>query len=318
MASKRAAATTPLSSEPVTRQMVLRNRLTAISDNSSDLAEHGGRRGGRRGRGGMGRGSGPILNENEQIMEQGIGRGDCVGRRDGVVSDMNNQNLASISENLEQVNLDTNILQNENAAESNGALEKESFSITQMLNMSKDNKFPKKSVLFGSKEKFYTPVLHFFKHKSQFQVKPSKKIKFECKEDGCILHEAFGDLSNLNHHLTKHVKTKKWYELYKKRNDDGSESNLIGISETKLLLIKFFVTSNLALKQLENVYLRKCLKDEIKMPCIKTFKFTYLVEVFNKMKCLISEKCKEATYITLVPDGWSDDLNSHYLGIGLR
>ena len=123
---------------------------------------------------------------------------------------------------------------------------------------------------------------------------------------------AFGDLSN--HHPTKHVKTKKWYELYKKRNDDGSESNLIGISETKLLLIKFFVTSNLALKQLENVYLRKCLKDEIKMPCIKTFKFTYLVEVFNKMKCLISEKCKEATYITLVPDGWSDDLNTHYLG----
>jgi hypothetical protein len=40
------------------------------------------------------------------------------------------------------------------------------------------------------------------------------------------------------------------------------------------------------LKQLENVYLRQCLKDEIKMPCIKTFKFTFLEKVFAKVLAL--------------------------------
>jgi len=130
------------------------------------------------------------------------------------------------------------------------------------------------------------------------------------------LHEEFGDLANLNHHLEKHRKTKQWYDSYVKRKHNVSSP--FGISKTKSYLIKFFIPSNLALKQLENVYLRKCLKDEIKIPCIKTFKFSYLGEVFSKMRSLISEKCKEATYITLVPDGWSDDLNSHYLGIGLR
>ncbi len=40
------------------------------------------------------------------------------------------------------------------------------------------------------------------------------------------------------------------------------------------------------MKQLENVYLRQCLKDEIKMPCIKTFKFTFLEKVFAKVLAL--------------------------------
>ena len=79
-----------------------------------------------------------------------------------------------------------------------------------------------------------------------------------------------GDFGNLNKHLLIHEISKKWYKLYQAYS--GDEINLDdGISEEKLNLIKFFVTSNIALAALENVFLRNILKDEIQMPSIKTF-----------------------------------------------
>ena len=97
--------------------------------------------------------------------------------------------------------------------------------------------------------------------------KPKEKIKFKCKVDKCILHAKFGDFGNLNKHLLIHEISKKWYKLYQAYS--GDEINLDdGISEEKLNLIKFFVTSNIALAALENVFLRNILKDEIQMPSI--------------------------------------------------
>lgn len=320
MASKRGAPNTPLSSEPAAQQMVLRNRLPGISDTSEvDRSSviyrgrggkgngRGGSRGRGRGGGGMGRQSGSSSSDYEENFEKGVGRGD------GAATNLNNSRTENLNQNIAANNeATTNTIQFESATETLN--EPESYSISQMLNFAKENKFPQKTIWFGTNKKYYTPVLHFFKHNSEFETKPEKKtsIKFECKEEGCILNEYFGDFGNLNKHLKLHSKGKRWYELYiKEKNKESSES---GISPTKILLIKFFITSNLALKQLENVYLRKCLKDEINMPCIKTFKFNYLVEVFSKMKVKIGEKCNEAEYITLVPDGWSDDPNTHYLG----
>ena len=65
------------------------------------------------------------------------------------------------------------------------------------------------------------------------------------------------------------------------------------LPEAKLNLIKFFITSNMALKQLENVYLRKCLKDEIKIPCFMTFRYTFLNEIMKLLHDKIENKCKE-------------------------
>ena len=86
------------------------------------------------------------------------------------------------------------------------------------------------------------------------------------------------------------------------------------LSDAKLNLIKFFITSNLALKQLENVYLRKCLKDEIKLPCVKTFRTTFINEIIGLLHDKIQIKCQEASFITLIPDQWSDTANTHFLG----
>ena len=331
MASKRGPSETPLTGQPETQMFRnLRNRLVATScdDTSNEIQvvrEPGGRgsrngqdvRGGRGGTGGRGgsarvgagRGSGPLNEENNQDIDKGIGRGD--GTNIGVSNLDKHNNQTSVE------NSNNNILQIENAVEESVISNNESFSVTQMLNLAENNKFPEKKVTFGSKIKSYTSVLQFFNHNTKFDKKPDDqtKIKFKCKEDGCNLQACFGDFSNLNKHLKIHERTNRWYMLYKNRKSFNESDSGSKLSKTKILLIKFFITSNLALKQLENVYLRQCLKDEIKMPCIKTFKFTYLEEVFAKVFNTVEEKCNGASYITLIPDCWSDKTNAHYLGI---
>jgi hypothetical protein len=87
------------------------------------------------------------------------------------------------------------------------------------------------------------------------------------------------------------------------------------ITEEKLNLIKFFITSNLSLAQLKNVYLRLILKDEVKLPSFFTFRYKYLNEVLSLLHDKIEKKCQDASYITLIPDGWTDSSGSEYLGI---
>jgi hypothetical protein len=117
-------------------------------------------------------------------------------------------------------------------------------------------------------------------------------------------------VGNLNKHLKRHSISNEWYKLYLK----SSKTICNKLSDTKLNFIKFIITSNLALKQLENVYLRKCLKEEIKIPCMKTFQFTFLQEILDLLKDKIEEKCQNASYITIIPDLWSDLAITHYLG----
>jgi hypothetical protein len=339
MADKRKAPETPLTAEPNRQQysMNLRSRLPGTSTANQETIDpeinldnslgRGNGRGSGRGNGrGDGRGDGcGDARGNGRGNGRGSGRGD--GRGAGPGDGRGAGRGAGQCENLDNqqnsvLNGTANGNRNDNSAddrtiENLSINENESFSVSRMLSFASNGQFPQKTITFGNKKKLYTPVLHFFKHKSHFDIKPEKniKIKFECKDEKCILHESFGDFGNLNKHLKLHDRTNKWYGLYqnKKSSDDSSDTSTI--SKAKLLLVKFFITSNLAYEQLKNSYLRQCLKDELKMPCVKTFKTTYLDEVFKKMIVKIEEKCKEASYITLIPDNWSDGLNTHFLGI---
>jgi len=91
----------------------------------------------------MGRGTGSILNEDDQIIVQGLGRGESF-----VITENNQQT----GQDLLKTNGDViNNLQNENATETIDDNENESFTITQM---SKENNFPKKPVWFGLKKNY--------------------------------------------------------------------------------------------------------------------------------------------------------------------
>ena len=122
---------------------------------------------------------------------------------------------------------------------------------------------------------------------------------------------SFGAVTNLNTHLKQHESTKAWYYSYKKNKK--SRGNFL-ISEEQLNFIKFVISSNSALAVINDKFLRLCLKEEIEFPCTKTFKWSWLEEVTQKMFQIIDEKCDEAKYITIIPDCWSDNPNTHYLG----
>ena len=302
MTNKRHAQT-PLSSEPPQHLagMTLRNRALGQSDITM----------------GRGRGRGIVDPGFELASESGFGRGRGRGRGSGggrtedirevfepdPSEQVNNEqiqrqeNNSTINDQVGDLNLEGN----------------ESFTVDQMINLSHQKIFPLKCVYFGAHKKKYTPVLHFFDHECEFDEFSEKaKIKFICKQEKCVKHESFGALSNLNKHLLLHEKSKQWYQNYVK-SKKKTKSGMV-LSDAKLNLIKFFITSNLALKQLENVYLRKCLKDEIKLPCVKTFRTTFINEIIGLLHDKIQIKCQEASFITLIPDQWSDTANTHFLG----
>jgi hypothetical protein len=81
-------------------------------------------------------------------------------------------------------------------------------------------------------------------------------------------------------------RTKRWFKLYRNKEiSKPSESNTI--SKEKLDLIKFFITSNLALMQLENVHLRACFKDEIKIrEALRALLFKYECEKLNNLNII--------------------------------
>ena len=74
------------------------------------------------------------------------------------------------------------------------------------------------------------------------------------------------------------------------------------------------LTSNSAIALLNNNFLRLCIKDEIKLPCVDTFRWSWLEEVMDSLNKMIEIRCQDAKYITIISDCWSDDPNTHYLG----
>ena len=50
------------------------------------------------------------------------------------------------------------------------------------------------------------------------------------------------------------------------------------------------------------------------MPCFNTFGYGWINQIFDKLHNKIEEKLKIAESINLIPDGWTDQPNSEYLG----
>jgi hypothetical protein len=85
-----------------------------------------------------------------------------------------------------------------------------------------------------------------------------------------------GDFSNINKHFlsANHPISKKWYELYQKVNIQTPEI----ISTEQLNLVKYFLSSNAAMSQINNPYFRKILDPKIKVHSWRTFRLVLAVE----------------------------------------
>ena len=98
-------------------------------------------------------------------------------------------------------------------------------------------------------------MLHFYTSIRIFKTIPEEheKLYFECKICNETFKSPFKDKSNLYKHL-KHHKT---YEDWKKSFDKCKNKRVKPLIDADtLLLIKYFVSSNVSHSSLENKYLR--------------------------------------------------------------
>ena len=82
-------------------------------------------------------------------------------------------------------NYNTNITQNliknrsiTNQIEIEEENDENDFTVGKMIELSESKKFPKKTFIFGSIKKQYSPILNFFDCQTKFDQKPQKSIEF--------------------------------------------------------------------------------------------------------------------------------------------
>ena len=164
----------------------------------------------------------------------------------------------------------------------------------------------------------FTPLLHFYTSIRVFDRTPKDKIKFECKSCGEKLFANLGRVRNLNAHLLldkddKHKQLRDWYNLYSAR--DKTKCELTMISEEELDLIRYFISSNTALSQLENKHLQKILSNKLKLPCIKNFRYKFLQKLMDDMHSVIEEKLEKAYSISISTDIWTNKANIDFCAV---
>ncbi|CAF1133485.1 unnamed protein product [Brachionus calyciflorus] len=80
-----------------------------------------------------------------------------------------------------------------------------------------------------------------------------------------------------------------------------------------LLLVKYFLSSNAAIKELENPYLRKLLKFDL--PCPYTFNRRILPRVQDILKQSLINELKKSESFCLIIDLWSNKSCQQFLAV---
>jgi hypothetical protein len=119
-----------------------------------------------------------------------------------------------------------------------------------------------------------------------------------------------GATTNLNKHISKiHLKTKEWYDMYTFYN---GFSKSVQLDDFSFNLVKYFISSNAGICELENPHLRKILSHSPP----GEFAFDNLLkDVDTKLKSLIEIKLKNAEAISLIMDIWTSSTNKDFISL---
>ena len=151
-------------------------------------------------------------------------------------------------------------------------------------------------------------MLHFFESLLELNSLPLKNIKFKCKICEAELVSKLNKSSNLFMHLCVLEETQNWHENYKKFRSEKS-SKLSELDNETFNLIKYFISSNTSLCELQNKYFRKIIDKEVKLPCYYTFRNQILPVIMQKLYASIEQKLIKAATICLIVDIWTDKMN---------
>ena len=141
--------------------------------------------------------------------------------------------------------------------------------IKEFINKGKQKIFPKKEFLINDAKKSYTSYLNFTK---SITIIPEKTlfIKFQCLFCDLPPFKAkLGATSNIKAHLQRFHNDLlgNWFEVY----DSRRTTNTFLIDDNTLKLVKYFISSNTAYKELENPFLNYHVKKHFQRLLLKKF-----------------------------------------------
>jgi hypothetical protein len=184
------------------------------------------------------------------------------------------------------------------------------ISVKDMIELGRKNKFPKKLVQIGDTDKFLTPILNFFEFAHTFCQETDENISFKCKICERKYQAVIARTTNLNKHLKTHDLLDEWFKQY----ESYKQPKKTAIDDTNLKLIKYFISSNVALKELKNKWLRELISVEL-LPGPHSFRKRILPAVYEKLRQEIELRLKESSSICLLTDLWCNFQNTDFIGL---
>jgi len=189
----------------------------------------------------------------------------------------------------------------------------EEFNVEKLYDMATKGEFPKKMFIFGQDKSRYTQRLHFFTSIRTFSERPKSHVSFTCKICSKILRATFPEFNNLNNHLKTHdTWRKKWLSFYNKHFAPA----LSLLDNNTYDMIRFIISSNLAICQLDNVHFQKLIENKMTSPCLKTFRYDRLPTIYQQMLDIIDDKLNKARTICLITDIWTNRIYADFLALG--
>ena len=185
--------------------------------------------------------------------------------------------------------------------------------IQLIKDLAADNKFNQVEVKIDGKIKKYSPIYNWFNFENEINSPSQKKLKFECLICEKSFDGALGKPGNLLKHLKIHVEGEEWANRYDIFKEEAKFKPRKLLDKKQLNLVKFFITSNVAMQALENKYLRDCLQFKLSK---YSFKKVILPKMIAHMKNIITNKLVDAKYITLITDIWTNKSVIDYLALG--
>lgn len=180
-----------------------------------------------------------------------------------------------------------------------------------MLPLSEGGIFEKVEITLNNKKIPYCAMLNWFNFTRNFAMRPEGSLRFQCIYCSRTVLAALGKPGNLQKHLETHDITNLWLKKYKSNNN-----MMIGRkykNNTVSSVVKFFITSNLAILALKNPYLRELTRINIGKYALTKRIVPNLIE---KMDSELEKKFQNATNIHLMVDVWSSYGKANHLGVG--
>jgi hypothetical protein len=104
------------------------------------------------------------------------------------------------------------------------------------------------------------------------------------------------------------VLRKRLYNLHTKNKKPNALPPLM------LDLVKYFISSNTALQNINNPYFRRILHPDLELQCGRTLRDKTFPYVHDLLKAEIESRLKDALFVGLIPDEWKGTQMSEYLG----